>query len=136
MRIDLNVDFNKDKRVKGCPNVNCEMHKNKKQQDNKNDYCPKCGTKLVYVCKKCFKEIEDNGPSHTICSLCEAKEEEKKQKMADDLKNVGTVALSAGAGIVALASKAGKKVIDDNKSEIINTGAKFIENSINKVIKK
>jgi hypothetical protein len=37
MRIDFNVDFNSDQRVKGCPNVNCEMHKNKKQQDYKND---------------------------------------------------------------------------------------------------
>ena len=92
-----------DRRKKGCPNENCEMHKKKKMQTLENDYCPKCGTKLVYVCMKCFKQIEDNGPKHRICSLCDAKEEEKKQKMINGIKYVGGAAVGLGGTIGAFA---------------------------------
>ncbi len=125
-----------DKRKKGCPNEKCEMHKKKKFQSLENDYCPKCGTKLVFVCTKCFRQIEDIDYKHRICSLCEAKEAEKKQRMKDNAVNVGRVAAAVAAPAVGLIGKAGKKVFDDNKSVIINNGAKIIENGINKVLKK
>ena len=50
--------------------------------------------------------------------------------------NVGRVAAAVATPAVGLIGKAGKKVFDDNKSVIINNGAKIIENGINKVLKK
>ncbi len=133
-----------DKRKKGCPNEKCEMHKKKKFQSLENDYCPKCGTKLVFVCTKCFRQIEDIDYKHRICNLCEAKEEEKKQNVINGIKKAKGAAVGIG-GIIGTALlipakdvvfDAGKKVFDDNKNVIIENGAKIIENGINKVLKK
>lgn len=87
----------KDKRVKGCPNEACEMHTKKKKQPAENDYCPKCGTKLIFVCEKCFCEIEDIDSKHKLCLRCEAEAAEKKEKMKDDVKNIGGKAAALGA---------------------------------------
>ena len=56
--------------------------------------------------------------------------------MKDNAVNVGRVATAVATPAVGLIGKAGKKVFDDNKSVIINNGAKIIENGINKVLKK
>ena len=67
-----------DKRKKGCPSEFCEMHRKKVMQKSEIDYCPKCGTRMKYVCSRCFKEIEDIDKKHRICYLCEAELEEKR----------------------------------------------------------
>ena len=45
-----------DSRKKACSNELCKTYKNKKF-NSKINYCPECGTKLIYVCKthKCYK---------------------------------------------------------------------------------
>ena len=73
-------DMAKDRRVKGCPNETCQMHKGKKKQSAENEFCPKCGSRLILVCEKCFAEIEDIDYSHRKCKRCEAEAVEKKEK--------------------------------------------------------
>lgn len=119
----------KDKRAKGCPTENCVMHTEKVKQSADNDFCPKCGAKLVYVCKKCFRQIEDVDPKHQICELCEAKAEEKHREWKDKAKGIaakGFIPVAAiGAGIV---NKVGK----DFEKEVINKGAKVVEAMLKK----
>lgn len=119
----------KDKRAKGCPTENCVMHTEKVKQSADNDFCPKCGAKLVYVCQKCFRQIEDVDPKHQICELCEAKAEEKHREWKDKAKGIaakGIIPVAAiGAGIV---NKVGK----DFEKEVINKGAKVVEAMLKK----
>ena len=119
----------KDKRAKGCPTENCVMHTEKVKQSADNDFCPKCGAKLVYVCKKCFRQIEDVDPKHQSCELCEAKAEEKHREWKDKAKGIaakGIIPVAAiGAGIV---NKVGK----DFEKEVINKGAKVVEAMLKK----
>ena len=115
----------KDKRVKGCPNEACEMHTKKKKQPAENDYCPKCGAKLIFVCEKCFCEIEDIDSKHKLCLRCEAEASEKKEKMKEDVKNMGSKVVAFGAAGVA-AVGAGMK----------NEGLKNAKNLGVEVVKK
>lgn len=107
--------MSKDNRKKGCPNINCQMNVKKVKQTAENDFCPKCGTKLIFVCSKCFDEIEDLGKKHRICKKCEIEAAEKAAKgkakakdiVGKGLKAVGTVAM---VGVTAFTSEGGKQV--------------------------
>lgn len=123
----------KDKRAKGCPTENCVMHTEKVKQSTDNVFCPKCGAKLVYVCKKCFRQIEDIDPKHQICKLCEAKAEEKHRERKEKAKAVGARAAVIGAGIGAgIVNKVGK----DFEKEVINKGAKVVDKVVKAMLKK
>lgn len=50
-----------DKRKKGCTNTSCAMNQSKHMFPSTDMYCSQCGQPLVFVCKKCFKKIEDLG---------------------------------------------------------------------------
>lgn len=123
-------------RKKGCPNEACDMHTRKKRQNNKVNYCPKCGTKNIYVCPRCFREIEDLGPDHRLCEYCEADEKAKLAKIGDTVKSVGgkVVAGAAAAGgiAVAAAAKAGETEIGKVAAKV---GKGAVEAAV-KIIKK
>lgn len=122
-----------DKRSKGCPNIICEQHKKKVKYKADNDFCPKCGTRLIYVCAKCFKEIEDIDEKHRICRGCEADALEKKEKVRDG-------AVKAGKAVVGLASTVVVGVATNLKKDgtkaAIKTGTKFVETAAKAVLKK
>ena len=50
----------KDKRIKGCPDPGCERHVEHYKYKAGDQFCTLCGARLVYVCAKCFEEIEDS----------------------------------------------------------------------------
>ena len=131
MKIDI------DLRKKGCPNPNCPLNKNKKKQSLKIEYCPKCGTKLVYVCAKCFREIKDEGPNHRICLRCEAEAEEKRDQMIDRAKGVG---MKAVQGVGVIAAGAAVKVVKERGTKIadaaIKNGGKILGGVVKAVIHK
>lgn len=117
-----------DKRVKGCPNENCSLHKEKLKQKPDMNYCPMCGEKLVFVCAKCFCEIENIDYDHRICALCEVKRSQKKGAVAgaakDGAKAVGKLALGVAVGVggkaipqlqKGMVSKYGKIAVDVGK---------------------
>lgn len=109
------------------------MHTEKVKQSADNDFCPKCGATLVYVCKKCFRQIEDVDPKHQICKLCEAKAEEKHRERKEKAKSVAAKVTVIGAGIGAgIANKVGK----DFEKEVINKCAKVVDKAVEAVFKK
>lgn len=121
----------KDKRAKGCPNESCVMHINKKKHVAEYIYCPMCATKMIFVCEKCFCEIEDIDPSHKKCRGCLAAEEERKQKAKETAKKVGEKA-GAAAGVVgaAFAAAAQKEAID----KAAKAGAQVVKNAVDKIL--
>lgn len=126
-----------DNRKKGCPNELCQLNEKKKLQKAEIDYCPKCGTKLVYVCTKCFSEIEDLGPKHKICSRCDAEAQEKKKAIVDGVKGAGGKAAKAIGGAAAgIAVGVGGKVLKDGKKGAIDAGVKFVEGAAKAMLKK
>ena len=106
-----------DRRKKGCINPICKLSKNETKQKTDVNFCPECGDRLVFVCKKCFKEIEDRGEKHAYCDACEVEREQKKQEAVDKAKDVAgkgvkVVAVVAAPVVAALQSEASKKILD------------------------
>ena len=122
-----------DKRVKGCPNENCIDHQNKVKQRVENDYCPKCGCKLVYVCSNCFSEIEDLGPEHRVCRACEAKAAEKAAHRREVLKQAGE---KVGGAAFAVGSAIVTAVIATGKTELVSAAKKATKEVLDSVLKK
>ncbi len=128
--------MSKDRRVKGCPNEKCVMHLDKKKLDSDNEFCPKCGTKLIYVCARCFTEIEDLGTSHRKCRHCEAEAEAKKEKAKElgkkAIAKAGAAGVTVGGAIVAGMQKEGVK-------QAVSAGGKIVKKAVEvapKVMKK
>lgn len=122
----------KDNRKKGCPNTDCTYNKDKVFQKADVNYCPKCGTPLVFVCAKCFSEIEDSGPDHKICAHCEAKADQNMDKIKDGLKKAGQV---AGSAAVALGGAVAAKALPQVKKVVVDKGAKVAVEIVKHVIK-
>ncbi len=85
-----------DLRKKACTNENCKSYKLKKYSPNIN-YCPECGTKLIFVCSNhnCFKPLDMSEPKHHICAECQAKKDDQMAK----IKEIGAAGV-AGVGVV------------------------------------
>ena len=60
----------KDKRIKGCPDPGCERHTGHYKYKADDRFCTLCGSQLVFVCAKCFKEIEDTEDHRRYCEDC------------------------------------------------------------------
>ena len=126
----------KDRRAKGCPNESCPMHNEKKKQPAENEYCPKCGSRLIFVCEKCFAEIEDIDYSHRKCKRCEVEAAEKKEKVKDAVKNAAGKAGAAGVAVVGAAAagiqKEGVKQAAAAGSKVVKEAIKVIPKVIHK----
>ena len=66
----------KDKRIKGCPDPECARHNERYKYKSTDRFCTLCGSQLVYVCAKCFEEIEDTGDQRRYCENCKPKQSE------------------------------------------------------------
>jgi len=98
----------KDKRVKGCSNPICERNVNKRKYKSSENFCSLCGHKLVFVCNECFKKIEDIDEKHKICLSCEAKKEDKNQKLKENALMISGVFVASAIGAV---TNDGKSII-------------------------
>ncbi len=126
-----------DKRKKACPNEECERHQKKIMLKATEEFCPKCGTKLIYVCAKCFREIEDIDPKHKICSLCEAKEQEKKVAAADKAAKAGKVAAGfVGTIVIGAGAKIAKNLEKDAIDKTVEIAEQVVKKVTNKVLEK
>jgi hypothetical protein len=93
----------KDKRIKGCPNVNCPDFMDKKKYSPDDHYCKKCGTPLVFVCARCYRPIKDI-EGLRICPDCKGKPEKKVTRAA---KKAGEKAIKkAEEGVFIVKQKA------------------------------
>ena len=64
----------KDKRIKGCPDPGCARHNEHYKYKPTDQFCTLCGSQLVYVCAKCFKEMEDTEDRRRYCEDCKPKQ--------------------------------------------------------------
>ena len=121
---------NIDKRKKGCPNESCERNQKKIKLAATEEYCPKCGTGLRFVCAKCFGEIEDRGAGHRICKRCEQELKDKRADAADKAlkagKKVAGIAAPVVAGVAGTVMKKGQKMATDKTLEAIAKVGKTI----------
>ena len=100
----------KDNRKKGCPNTDCKYNKDKVFQKADVNYCPKCGTPLVFV----------------------AKADQNMDKIKDGLKKAGQV---AGSAAVALGGAVAAKALPQVKKVVVDKGAKVAVEIVKHVIK-
>ena len=121
----------KDNRKKGCPNTACENNKNNVSQRADVNFCPKCGTPLVFVCAKCFSEIEDLGPEHRICARCEAVADQNLDRIKDGLVRVGK---TGGAAVATLGIAIASKAIPGVKKVVVDKGAKVVVDVVKHVV--
>ena len=126
-----------DKRKKGCPNEQCEMHVKKVKQKASINFCPICGTKLIYVCAKCFTEIEDVDDKHRVCKLCEAEAVEKRKKRVDGAKKVaGKAGKGVVGAVVPVAAGIVHAVVKNGQKDAVKKGVKVVEDVANAALKK
>lgn len=92
--------------VKGCINAACVAHEKQTLYKDVDDYCSKCGSRLVYVCKKCHTQLPDS--SEQLCERCLAEKQDKKDR---NLKRAGVV-LGGVAAVGIAAVNVGKMVVD------------------------
>lgn len=125
-----------DTRKKACPNASCRTYMKKKFNANVN-YCPECGTKLVYVCKAygCFKPLDKNqlnDPRHKYCKEDESKHQQNIAKIQACLKKGAAV----GGAVVAVVAKPALKELQDGGAEIAKQAAQKAVRVAKNVIKK
>lgn len=109
----------KDKRIKGCPNPECDKNAKKFRYKSDDTYCTHCGQGLVFVCAKCFKKIDHEGVEHKICAHCEAATEQRKAGRADVAKKVGTGVLGVGGAVLAFTKSGGPAKIAKAAAQIL-----------------
>lgn len=122
-----------DSRKKACPNELCKTYKNKKF-NSKINYCPECGTKLIYVCKthKCYKPLDETQPEHEYCRECEANRQDRRDKaVALAKKGGGAVAAAVVVPALQVVDKKGgalaKEVAGKGMDVVINVVKKKIQ---------
>ena len=98
-----------DKRVKACPNTNCEAYKKTRYKAN-DEYCSKCGSPLVLVCSKCWTPLAVDDKKITICEKCQAKKDDRKHNTIEFGKKAGQ-AVVAVAGVAVAVVKKGPEIL-------------------------
>ncbi len=107
-----------DSRKKTCPNDACEAHKKKTKFSTKDMYCKECGSRLVFVCKRCGKEIVDEGPKHAVCPACEAKAADRRERAKELAKKAATPVVFVATAAVQVVKDPDK--VKDVVTKIVN----------------
>ncbi len=111
------------------------MHSTRKKFSSRFNYCPECGSELIFVCEKCFSEIEDLGSEHRKCRLCEAEEAAKKEKVKDTAKSVAMCVADVDPGKVVVAGAAiAAAVLDGAQKEGLQQASKFDGKAVKKAV--
>ncbi len=121
-----------DKRKKGCPNECCEIHVRKVKHKAEINYCPICGTELLYVCSKCFSEIENIDEKHRICALCKAEYEEKHRGRVEKLKSGGKLVATTALPLIL---NNVKKLVDKGINRVVDIGVESAKGAVKGIVK-
>ena len=122
----------RDTRKKGCYNPCCERNGKKYLYKTTDNYCTICGVPLVFVCAKCFKKIENLGPDHRLCKLCEAAASDKKEALVKQAKKIEKAAIDVFGGEAAKEVQKVVKIGVGGAEKLVKTGA----DAVVRVVKK
>ena len=112
----------KDKRVKACPTLTCKRYKKEYKYKATDNYCTICGAKLVYVCEKCFEQIEDEGTEKKRCEKCEAERQERRDAIKVKADKVKKVAVAGAAVLPSVVEVVNNPIA----KTVVKKGASFI----------
>lgn len=115
--------MHKDKRSKGCPNEECARNQEKFRYKANEHFCVECGTRLVYVCRKCFGHLDSDSPSAVLCGHCQAEVEDRNDRV---VKAAG----AAAAGVAGLVGSA--KIAVDRFGPELRRGVAAIMRQVGK----
>lgn len=93
--------------VKGCGNPECEKNRKKVKFNKAEEYCPRCGKKLCYVCPDCYTVLPDE--SSKYCVRCEAKHKDRRDRILQGGAGVVMAVGGIAAGAVKVFGKGLKK---------------------------
>lgn len=105
----------KDKRIKGCPNAECNRNQKKYRYKATDKYCTICGSELVLVCQDCFQKLADLGPKHVRCNSCAAEREDRKHRPEKRAKHIADKATGFAKDAAKQAEDIGAVVLDGVK---------------------
>ena len=111
----------KDKRIKGCPNTECERHNKHFKYKPTDKFCTLCGSTLIFVCAECFKEIEDAPDMHKYCENCKAEKAQDGGKVPHAFKELGRGTkdkAEKGAAAIGNAAAKGVNLVKEKAPEI------------------
>ena len=96
------------KSVRGCTNQECDSYKESVQYNKDFDYCPKCGSKLMAVCRSrgCHTFIDN--PDGIYCARCLAKRKDRLDQVLKGAELIGGLLATAATAVVAGANKSSK----------------------------
>ncbi|MPM21344.1 hypothetical protein SDC9_67788 [bioreactor metagenome] len=86
--------------VKGCVNEDCVACRKKTHFKKTDDFCPKCGKPLFFVCADCHTQLP--GDEEKYCIVCVAEQKDKRDKRMAIAKKVGDGALLLGTSALSL----------------------------------
>ena len=90
------------KQAKGCINKSCEANKKKIKYKSDDNFCLKCGSSLVPVCKKCHTQLPED-EKNVMCVRCAAEKQDQKDKVVDGAKKAGGAVVAAAGVVVGVA---------------------------------
>lgn len=79
---------------KGCLNDDCIAKEKKMRFKAENDYCPRCGQTLFYVCRRCRMQLADGASEY--CIRCKNK---RRDTIDDPVKALIEVMVSKAKDI-------------------------------------
>ena len=114
------------KAIKGCTNINCQSFTKKIEYKDNNDFCPKCGQPLHYVCKDCWMELPDG--TQKYCVRCAGIRKDKRDEW---VKSTGEAILKGAKATADFVADTGKVVGKKTKEIAID-----VKDETDKVIEK
>ena len=87
--------------VKGCINITCAAFHKRISYKKSDDFCSKCGQPLYYVCKKCYKPLEN--ASDRYCPECNEEMALRRAELKEKAMKAGKVALKASEVAIKVA---------------------------------
>lgn len=120
------------KAKKGCLNDECIANEKKMRFKAENNYCPRCGQPLYYVCGRCGMKLAVG--SSKYCIRCENEIRDRIDRPGKTFVRAMVSGLKSAGGFVVDAGQKVAKATGDFGSGLKESAGKFIEEA--KSVKK
>ena len=122
------------KALKGCINDGCVAKQKKMHFKDSDDYCPKCGQPLYYVCKRCGMQLPDNTKKY--CLRCENELKDKKDELGKTIVESVVVGTKKAVDFSVDKGKIAIDAVGDTASDLKDAADRIIDGVKEKTNKK